>query len=317
MDDESVEARRLRFDHERLRLERQKLGIETRLKRRELKNQRNTIFRDLFANPFSLAIVGGFITIMTTIIASSNTATQNREADDRRARQAAEASKEARESDNRRAKQALEAELIKKFVEAPTKETVRANLTFLVEASLLPDYAEGIRAYLKNNPGAAPTLGTAVGVPREAFERHASLAMRSLISDFGLTDFQAAGIVGNLAYETAGFRLLEEISFSGGKAGIGYASWTGARREAFEAFVKGNGLDVASATANYRFLKQELESSERPSLNAVKTADSLEQATRAFQDKFARSMDANYPMRTRWAQMALQVFRESAKAEQP
>jgi hypothetical protein len=313
-----IEADRRNFEYERLRLERQKLAIETRLKRREfLKSQKSTLFKDLFANPFSLAIVGGFITIMTSIVTNSYSARENREADDRRAKQALETTTANRESDDRRARQALEAELVKKFVEAPTKENVRANLTFLVDAALLPNYGEGIRAYLKNHPGAAPTLGVIAGAPREAFDKHVLLAVRSLIADFGLTDFQAAGIVGNFGYETTGFRLLEEISFSGGIGGIGYAMWTGPRRRAFEAFVQSNGLDVASAIANYRFLKQELETTERAVIVAVKKATSLEEATRAFQDTYERSSDPNYSMRIRWAQLALKVFQDSAKADTP
>jgi hypothetical protein len=150
---------------------------------------------DLSENHFGLAIVGGFITIMTSIVTASYSARANRKADDRRA------------------KQALETELLKKFVEAPTKENVRANLKFLIDTGLLPNYAEGIQAYLTNNPGAAPTLGSAVGASREAFEKHTLFAMRSLIADFGLTDFQAAEIVGNFAYETAVFACLKS-SFS-------------------------------------------------------------------------------------------------------
>jgi hypothetical protein len=56
-------------------------------------------------------------------------------------------------------KEGLQADLIKKFVEGPTPETVRGNLRFLVDAGLLPSYAKDIIAYLTNNPTAAPQVG--------------------------------------------------------------------------------------------------------------------------------------------------------------
>ena len=64
---ENVDAERHRLNHERLRFERQKLAIEVRLKRRELLQSHEYTFKDLLANPFILAIVGGFLTIMTSI----------------------------------------------------------------------------------------------------------------------------------------------------------------------------------------------------------------------------------------------------------
>jgi hypothetical protein len=136
-----LDRQRLLLERQRLRTERQKLALELRVKRQELSERRNKTWKELLANPLALAIVGGFITLMTTIVSTSFTARQNR---------AAESLK-------------LQAELIKKFVEAPKTETVRQNLQFLVEIGLLPDYAVGIEKYLANNPGAAPAVGNLVG----------------------------------------------------------------------------------------------------------------------------------------------------------
>jgi hypothetical protein len=221
---------------------------------------------------------------MTSIITTSYSAKESRDADDRRAKQAVETANENRESDDRRAKQAVETELIKKFVEAPT-DSVRVNLKFLVDANLLPDYAEGIKAYLKNNPGAAPSLSSSAS-PREQFDKRTPLVMRSLITDFGFTDFQAAGVVGNMAYETAGFRVLDEVSFGGGRGGIGYVMWTGPRRVEFEKFVQNNGLESTSHEANYGFLKEELKTTQSTVVSAVKSTTSIEEATRVFEDRF-------------------------------
>jgi hypothetical protein len=54
-----------------------------------------------------------------------------------------------------------QADLIKKFVESPKPETVRTNLSFLVDAGLLPDYADKIRSYLEKNPNSAATSSPA------------------------------------------------------------------------------------------------------------------------------------------------------------
>jgi V8-like Glu-specific endopeptidase len=148
---ERLEIERLSLERERLKLERQKLAIEVRLKRRELVERQGKPLKELLANPLALAIAGGFITLMTTLITTAYTASENRKSEDRRASIA-----------QKGAEQALQAELIKKFVEAPKTETVRENLRFLINAGLLPNYAEKITEYLDDNPNAAPTVGIAV-----------------------------------------------------------------------------------------------------------------------------------------------------------
>jgi V8-like Glu-specific endopeptidase len=147
MTDDALERERLSLERERLRVERQKLALEFRLKRRELGERGDKSWKELLANPLMLAIAGGFLTLMTTIVTTSYSANESRKAETLRAEL-------ARES----AKQALQAELIKKFVESPKTET-RENLRFLVDAGLLPDYASNITTYLDKNPTAAPAVG--------------------------------------------------------------------------------------------------------------------------------------------------------------
>jgi V8-like Glu-specific endopeptidase len=88
------------------------------------------------SNPLSLVVVGAFLTLITTIVTSYLAQRATREA----------------------ARQELQSELIKKFVDVPKTDTIRANLRFLIEAGLLPDYAGNIEAYLDANPNAAPQL---------------------------------------------------------------------------------------------------------------------------------------------------------------
>jgi V8-like Glu-specific endopeptidase len=147
MSDDAIERERLALERERLHADRQKLALEFRLKRREFAERRDKSWKELLTNPLMVAILGGFLTLMTTIITTSLSSDQSRKAEVHRAGL-------ARES----AKQALQAELIKKFVESPKTETVRENLRFLVDAGLLPDYASNITTYLKNTT-AAPTVG--------------------------------------------------------------------------------------------------------------------------------------------------------------
>ncbi len=106
------------------------------------------MWKDLLANPLSVAIVGGILTLMTTVVTNFLTARANREAEQSRAEQ-------ARQS----AQQTLQADLIKKFVEGPRPETVRENLRFLADSGLIPDYAASIQKYLAANPGRAPQVG--------------------------------------------------------------------------------------------------------------------------------------------------------------
>lgn len=143
----ALETERLALEWESLRSERQKAAMEFRLRRLELMSaasrSRSGKLKELVTNPLLLAILGGFITLMTTIITSSFNVSANLKVESAKAEAAAKA-----------AKQALQADLIKKFVESPETETVRRNLEFLVIADLIPDYAPGIDRFLRTNAGA-------------------------------------------------------------------------------------------------------------------------------------------------------------------
>jgi hypothetical protein len=130
----------LALEWERLRLERQKLALELRFRRREIVEKRSrSVWKDLLANPVIVAIAGGILTLLTTIVANFYTAAATRES----------------------AQQTLQADLIKKFVESPSKDTVRVNLRFLLDAGLLPSYAQAINRYLTTTT-AAPQVGGTV-----------------------------------------------------------------------------------------------------------------------------------------------------------
>src|SRR5262245_17108265 len=65
---DELEKERLALERDRLRLERQKTAIDARLQRRELSARREKGWLEALASPLPLAIVGGFITLMTTIV---------------------------------------------------------------------------------------------------------------------------------------------------------------------------------------------------------------------------------------------------------
>lgn len=146
-----LDVAKLRLDRDRLRFERQKFAIETRAQRRDRSGQRH-ILKDLLINPIALAVVGGFVTLMTGIATTAYTAAQNREAEALRASYSRDSAREA-----------FQADLIKKFVEGPSPEAVRGNLKFLIDAGLVPAYAKDISSYLAKNPEAAPQVGAERG----------------------------------------------------------------------------------------------------------------------------------------------------------
>lgn len=134
---------------------------------------------------------------------------------------------------------------------------------------------------LPANTNSAPS-GTGIG----------KRLMNDLMADFGFTKTQAAGIVGNLDHESDGFEGLQEYNptVKGSRGGYGYAQWTGPRRRQFESWAAENGYsDLSSYAANYGFLKHEMTQTwEKRAVDRVKQTNSVEDATKVFQDTFLR-----------------------------
>jgi hypothetical protein len=148
------------------------------------------------------------------------------------------------------------------------------------------------------------------------FSTKAPGVMRQLMADFGLTREQAAGILGNLGHESAGFRQMQEQRpmIPGSRGGWGWAQWTGPRRRAFEKWVAERGLDPKSDEANYGFLRHELQTSQRGALAAVKRQSSAMGAMQAFELEFERSGVKAWGSRQKWTQRALDAFKADPKA---
>jgi hypothetical protein len=146
-------------------------------------------------------------------------------------------------------------------------------------------------------------------VDQTKFKTLAPVVMNDLMSDFHLTDQQAAGILGNLGHECAGFTILREIGQLEGKGGYGWAQWTGPRRGTFLQWCKDNGnLDWKSDDANSGFLKFELHGSEAGSIRKLKEVSAIEDATENFMDNYLRPGTPHLNMRIEWAKVALATF---------
>lgn len=104
-----------------------------------------------------------------------------------------------------------------------------------------------------------------------------------LKSDYGMSTEVAAGFVGNLWHETGGFKYMQEIQplVKGSKGGLGFAQWTGRRRNNFESYLEKEGKkNAASYEANYGFLKEELNTTEGRVLKKLEGVSNVIDATK-------------------------------------
>lgn len=150
------------------------------------------------------------------------------------------------------------------------------------------DIQENLSETVSLIPGATAPRSRKEGFPtKDAGKR----LMRDLMRDFDLTKEQAAGVVGNLDYETGGFKFMQEIKpiVPGSKGGYGFAQWTGSRRVAFEEYAAANKLDPSSYEANYGFLKHELANTSEGDIMAdLRSTDTADAAAILFSKEFLR-----------------------------
>lgn len=140
-------------------------------------------------------------------------------------------------------------------------------------------------------------------------EQIAGRLMHDLMADFGLNRQQAAGIVGNLAHESGGFKNLQEDKpiIPGSRGGFGYAQWTASRRRNFEKFVGEKDWDIRSYQANYGNLKRELKGEYAYVIDRIKGVTTSKEAAKIFQDKFERP-HKDHQHTARRAQLAADIL---------
>ena len=172
-------------------------------------------------------------------------------------------------------------------------------------------------------------LGTTEGrKTSETFKQTAPELLKNLKSDFGLSDAQAAGAIGNLAHESAGLQAgIQEKGVTSGRGGLGWAQWTGSRRRAFEEYLAKTGQNATDPKANYGFLKQELQSPQfRDVIPKLKQAKTAEEATRIWHDAYEKSGDIQhgvivkpqvYANRERYANEVMKIAQSQSGASAP
>jgi hypothetical protein len=145
--------------------------------------------------------------------------------------------------------------------------------------------------------------------------------VRRLVRDLGLTIEQAAGLVGNLLYESGGFAKLQEVHplIPGSRGGFGVAQWTGRRREAFEDYARKHGLSVNTDACNYGFLITEIRglTSFYARLRAARDLAEACHITHVSYECPSDALDGSYrsgPDRLKWAQRALAGAQAAAPA---
>lgn len=109
-----------------------------------------------------------------------------------------------------------------------------------------------------------------------------------LMTDLDLTEPQAAGIVGNIGFESGGLTKLHETGQPDGKGGYGWAQWTADRRVAFLNWCADKGLNWRSDEANYGYLLLELLSDYRYTIDALGNFRTVEEAVFSFGETFER-----------------------------
>lgn len=105
---------------------------------------------------------------------------------------------------------------------------------------------------------------------------------QNLMRDFGLTNYQAAGVLGHFGHESGFDPGVNEKKplVANSRGGYGLAQWTGPRRKQLEAFAASHNMPVNSEKTQYEFLKQE--PAFKTYIEKVKQTRSMEEATQAF-----------------------------------
>lgn len=139
-------------------------------------------------------------------------------------------------------------------------------------------------------------------------KKMADQVANQLMTDFGFSKEQAAGIAGNLYHESAGMNAnVNEFGSDPSSPtygdpnktqfGYGWAQWTGTRKQDYLNFCQENSVEPGSPRGNMMFLEHEMRNSESASQGAVKGASTPEEAATAFRASFERATNPVDPSR--------------------
>lgn len=151
-----------------------------------------------------------------------------------------------------------------------------------------------------------------------SWEQLAPQTVQRLSNDLSISPQVAAGIVGQLGYESAGLQSINEKQpvVPGSRGGYGWAQWTGPRRTQFESWAQQNKMDVADPEANYQFLVYELtKTPEKGVLNKLKDVQDPVQAGKIFTDSYLRPGVPAYDKRASWVEKTINTLIPAAQAQ--
>ena len=151
-----------------------------------------------------------------------------------------------------------------------------------------------------------------------SWEQLAPQTVQRLSNDLSISPQVAAGIVGQLGYESAGLQSINETqpTVPGSRGGYGWAQWTGPRRRQFESWAQQNNMDVADPEANYKFLVYELtQTPEKGVLNKLQGVQDPVQAGKIFTDSYLRPGVPAYDKRASWVEKTINTLIPAAQAQ--
>jgi RHS repeat-associated protein len=125
----------------------------------------------------------------------------------------------------------------------------------------------------------------------------------------GLTRAQAAGVVGNLQFESGGALNPRQAQYGGGP-GRGIAQWTygSSRWTGLVSFAHGRGHSWANFQTQVQYVWHELRTTHSGALSAVKSAGSVSAATDAFMRGYEAPGVPNFADRLRYANQIYHRF---------
>jgi len=123
-------------------------------------------------------------------------------------------------------------------------------------------------------------------------DQKVDFAMQYLMKNLGITHFQAAGIVANLMAESE----LDTNAFNeagGGRGAYGIAQWRGPRQDGLDAYAKSRGTRRDVFETQLGWIVQEMKTTHKDSLSALKATSNSADATTVVLDKYERPSAAD------------------------
>tara|TARA_R100001198_G_C5158723_1_gene164798 strand:- start:30 stop:806 length:777 start_codon:yes stop_codon:yes gene_type:complete len=158
-----------------------------------------------------------------------------------------------------------------------------------------------------------PTFSKSSGVSIDKAYETSFKLMDDLKSEFGMTNEQAAGVVGNFWHETGGFKFMKELkpTIKGSKGGLAFAQWTGERRDTFEQLLTDLGnLPADSYEGNFAMITKEFDTTEKSALNKILNTDTVVDAAKATSNHYLRPGKPQLSKRIAAAEDILQRYNE-------